>query len=270
MVLNAAAWLSPFAGGSGLSNGNTQGSAVGWPAASVAGVGVLASGRAPSPAGGGPCSGVPVPSGRSPRSGAPSGQPALGRRADGEDTRVAPPPGTPGRRAERSGAAAVSSPFSSGWIGRYVPGCGHQAQKRAVRTTALSVAAAIRLRTDPRLQRASPRNHRSPMRPDDQEARHHGQHHSQHLEHLGGGVDESPVPPRGRHAAGVLLHRGPGRTEQSRHGSHQRQEHERHHRDRDQHPRGDHRAGPRLQDPVARDRNHRCGSSPSRVGLIRW
>ena len=114
----------------------------------------------------------------------------------------------------------------------------------------MSVEAVARLRTDPRLQRASPRNHRELMRPMIRRPAITGSTTAMTWSTWARGVDESTVPPRGRHPAGVLLHRGPGRAEQSRHRSHQRQEHERHHRDRDQHPRGDDRAGPGLQDPV--------------------
>ncbi len=166
-MLNAAAWLSPSSGGSGLSNGKTQGSAVGWPSpdrragrrgrawrgtSTIASGGWALVGRA-CPFWKVACSGAPSASLRS--ADAPAGRQPGSRHRRGH----------PGRRAERSGAAAVISPLSPGWIGRYVPGCGHQAQKSIVRTTALSIAAAIRLRIDPRLQRASPRNHRSPMRP---------------------------------------------------------------------------------------------------------
>ena len=163
MVLNAAAWLSPSSGGSGLSNGKTQGSAGGWPSCRGA---VLAPLRGTSTIAscGWALLGSACPFWKVASSGAP---PASRRSAD------APTGRNPGRDAAGDtrptccalGSTAVISPLSSGWIGRYVPGCGHQAQKSIVRTTALSVAAAIRLRTDVRLQRASPRNHRSPMRP---------------------------------------------------------------------------------------------------------
>ncbi len=136
-------------------------------------------------------------------------------------------------------------------------------------TTALSAAAATRLGADPRLHPARPRDQRSPTRPRIRTHASNGQHHAQHLEDVRGDVDESAVPPGAATPAASSLttaqavpsRRGTAATSASSISaiigivtSTQAVITARAH-------------GLRTRFSGS---DHRCGSSPSSVGRIRW